>query len=172
MVGRVLVPGQIPRHHERDRHRVPKHHLDCRRRDRRQIKRAQLPLQRQMHVHITRGGKRVALHRGHRHEVDALGPRAWHEAEELFGGARLAEQNEDVAGGEGANVSVERVDGGEEGGADAEGDERLGDLVSDEAGLSNAGEENGTGGREKGARECQGLGEREILEEEVEVALL
>lgn len=36
---------------------------------------------------------------------------------------------------------LEGVEGGEEVGADAEGDEGLGDLVSDEAGLANAGEE-------------------------------
>jgi hypothetical protein len=91
-----------------------------------------------MHVHITRGGKYVALYGGHRHEIRSLGPRARHEAEELFGGARLAEQNEDVAGGEGADVSVERVNGGKEGGVDTEGDERLGDLVRNEAELFNA----------------------------------
>lgn len=67
---------------------------------------------------------------------------------------------------------MEGVDGGEECGADAERDEGLGDLVGDEAGLADAGEEDGAGGGEEGARESKGLGEGEILEEVVQVALL
>ncbi|KAL0009801.1 hypothetical protein SO802_004909 [Lithocarpus litseifolius] len=46
------------------------------------------------------------------------------------GAAGLAEEDDDVGGGENADVAVEGVDGGEEGGADAEGDEGLGDLLA------------------------------------------
>lgn len=45
-----------------------------------------------------------------------------------------------------ADVAVEGVEGREKGGADGEGDEGLGDLLGDEAGLADAGEEDGAGG--------------------------
>ena len=106
-----------------------------------------------MHVHVTNGSERIALNRGEGDQVRAFSANARDEAEELVGIAGLAEEDDDVGGGENADVAVEGVDGGEEGGADAEGDEGLGDLVGDEAGLADAGEEDGAGGREEGASE-------------------
>jgi len=47
---------------------------------------------------------------------------------------------------------VERVHRRQEGGADAERDERLRDLVGNEAGLADAGEEDGAGGVKESAR--------------------
>lgn len=67
---------------------------------------------------------------------------------------------------------MERVHRRQEGGADAERDERLRDLVRNEAGLADAGEEDGAGGVKEGAREGQGLRVVDVVEEEVEVALL
>lgn len=71
-----------------------------------------------------------------------------------------------------ANVAVEGVERREKGGADGERDEGLGDLLGDEAGLADAGEEDGAGGVQEGLGEGQGLGEVEVLEEVVEVVLL
>jgi len=48
---------------------------------------------------------------------------------------------------------VERVDRRQEGGADAERDERLRDLVGDEAGLADTSEEDCACGVKEGARE-------------------
>ena len=125
-----------------------------------------------MHVHIADGSERISLDGGEGDKVGALGAHARYEAEELFGVAGLAEQNDDVARGENANVAVEGIDRGEERRANAEGDEGLRDLVGDEAGFADAGEEDGSGGGEEGVSEGQGLWEGEVLEEEVEVALL
>lgn len=44
--------------------------------------------------------------------------------------------------------------------------------MSDETGLVDAGEEDGAGGLEEGASECQALGTTNVVEEEVELNLL
>lgn len=44
--------------------------------------------------------------------------------------------------------------------------------MGDESGFSNAGEEDGAGGIQEGLSKGQGLGEVEVLEEEIEVFLL
>lgn len=150
MVRRVLLLRQLPRRHHRHRHRIPKNHLYRRRRHWREIERAELPLQRQMDIHITDSGEQALLRRRDGDEISALGPRAGDEAEELVGVAGLAEEDEEVGGREDADVAVEGVDGGEEGGANAKGDEGLGDLLGDESGLADAGEEDGAGGVEEG----------------------
>lgn len=172
MICGVLLLGEVPGAHERDGDGVAEDHLNGGGGHRSQIEGAELPLQRQMHLHVADGGQGIPLDGCDGDEEGALGLGARDEAEELFGVAGLAEEDEDVAGGENADVAVEGVDGGEEAGADAEGDEGLGDLVGHEAGLADAGEEDGAGGLEEGAGECEGLGEVQVLEEEVEVALL
>ncbi|KAJ1380514.1 hypothetical protein SESBI_45954 [Sesbania bispinosa] len=48
----------------------------------------------------------------------------------------FTEKDEDIAITEDSNVTVESAEGGGEGRVDAEGDECLGDLVSDEVGFS------------------------------------
>lgn len=48
----------------------------------------------------------------------------------------------------------------------------MGDLISDEARLADAGEENGATRIKEGLGEGEGLGEVEVLEEEIEMALL
>ena len=153
MIRSVLFLGQVPRRHERNSDGITENHLDRRGSDRSEIEGAQFSLQRQMHVHVTNGSERIALNRGEGDQVRAFSANARDEAEELVGVAGLAEEDDDVGGGENADVAVEGVDGGEEGGADAEGDEGLGDLVGDEAGLADAGEEDGAGGGEEGASE-------------------
>jgi hypothetical protein len=67
---------------------------------------------------------------------------------------------------------MESIDGGEEGRADAKRNKSLGDLVSDETGFADAGEEDGAGGVEEGAGEGEGLGVIDVVEEEVEMAPL
>jgi hypothetical protein len=67
-----------------------------------------------MHVHIADGNESIVLDGGKGDEVHALGTYARNEAEKLFGVAGLAEQNDDVATGENANVAVERDERGEE----------------------------------------------------------
>ena len=67
---------------------------------------------------------------------------------------------------------MEGVDRGEEGGANAERDEGLGDLLGDEARLADAGEENGALGIKKGLSEFEGLVGIKIVKEEVEILLL
>lgn len=65
------------------------------------------------------------------------------------------------------------VNGGEEGGAgEAKGGDHLGKLLGDDAGFSNAGEEDGTGCVEKRLREVCSLGEVEEVEEVIDVAAL
>lgn len=172
MIGGVFLFGQITRTHQRNGHRIPKNHLDRSGGHRREIKGAQLALERQIDIHIAEPSEHIAVDGGDRDEIGALGPSAGNEAEKLVGVAGLAEEDEEVGGGQNADVAVEGVEGGEEGGAEAEGDEGLGDLAGDEAGLADAGEEDGAGGIEEGEGEGEGLGEVEIVEEEVEVILL
>ncbi|KAJ1399765.1 hypothetical protein SESBI_30068 [Sesbania bispinosa] len=62
----------------------------------------------------------------------------------------LAEKEEDIAITEDSNVTVESVEGGGEGRANAEGDECLGDLVSDEVRFADGGEDDGAGDVEEG----------------------
>ena len=67
-----------------------------------------------MHVHIADGSESIALDGGKGDEVHAFDPYARNEAEKLFGVAGLAEQKDDVARGENANVFVEHIKRGEE----------------------------------------------------------
>ncbi|RDY14465.1 hypothetical protein CR513_00472, partial [Mucuna pruriens] len=78
---------------------------------------------------------------------------AWYQAKELLSGARLVEEDKDkdVIVGEDSNVVMEHNDRQEEGGANVEGDECLGDLVHNERKLANVGEEEGVGNMEKGS---------------------
>lgn len=172
VIAGVLLLGQIPGLHERDRDGVAENHLNGGGGDRSQIEGAELPLEGQVHVHVANGGEGIAVDGGDRDQISPLGLGAGDEPEELVGVAGLAKEDEDIARGENANVAVEGVDGGEEGGGDGEGDESLGDLAGDEAGLADAGEEDGAAGVEEGAGEGKGLGEVEVAEEEVEVVLL
>ena len=153
MVRGVLLLGEIPRLHERDGDGVAEHHLNSGGCHRREVERTELSLERQMHGHVARRGERVAFNGGERDEERAVGPRTRHKAEELLGGAGLAEEDEHIAIGEDSNVAVESVHRREERGANAQRDERLRDLVRDEAGFSDAGEEDGAGGIEERARE-------------------
>lgn len=174
VIGRVLVPRQIPRPHERDRHRVAENHLNRGRSHRRQIERAQLPLQRQMHVQVTHSPQQIVLGRGHRDQVRPFRLGAGSQLEQLLRVSGLAEEDNGVGrtAAENADVAVQGVDRGEEGGANAEGDEGLGDLLGDEARLADAGEEDGALDFEKGLGEYEGLVEIKVMEEEVEILLL
>lgn len=172
MIGGVFLFGQIARAHQRNGHSIPKNHLDGSGGHRRQIKGAQFALERQIDIHIANPSKHIALDGGDRDKIGTLSPSAGNEAEEFLGVAGLAEEYKNVAGIQNADIPMEGIERGEEGGADAEGDEGLGDLAGDEAGLADAGEEDGAGGIEEGEGEVEGLGEVEIVEEEVEVILL
>lgn len=126
-----------------------------------------------MHIHVANSGERIPRHGRERNQKRAFSPNAWDKAEELLGGAGLAEENEDISGGKGANVAMEGIERGEKRGADAERDEGLRNLVGDEGGFANASEEDGAGGGgEESAGEIKGLGEIEVLEEVVEMVLL
>ena len=125
-----------------------------------------------MHIHIANSSERIPRDGGERHQEGSPSLSAGDETEQLLGGAGLAEEDENVAGGESADVAVKRVERGEEGGAEAEGDEGLGDFVGDEGGFADAGEEDGAGGGEEEAGEGEGLGEVEVFEEVVEEVLL
>lgn len=175
VIGGVSLLTQIPGAHQGDGDGIPENHLDRGRGDGGEVERAQLPLQRQIHVHVATALQQVLLGGRDGDQERAFRAGAGHQPQELLGVARFAEEDEDVAVGEDADVAVEGVDGGQEAGADAEGDEGLGDLVGDEAGLADAGEEDGAAGagfEEEGLGEAEGLGEVEVVEEEVEVALL
>lgn len=67
---------------------------------------------------------------------------------------------------------MKSVDRREKRSANAKGDESLGDFISDEAGLTDAGEEDGTLSVEQSPREGQSLSPVEVLEEVVQMALL
>lgn len=125
-----------------------------------------------MHIQITRSSQHITFHRRHRYQVRAFGACAGHEPEELLGVAGFTEEHDDVVGGDDSDVAVESVERREKGGGDAEGDESLRDLVSDEAGFADAGEEDCAGGMEERAGEGQGLGMVDVVEEEVDVVLL
>lgn len=153
MVRSVLVAAEILGDHQRNRHGVSEHHLDSGGGDGGQIEGAQFSLERQMHVEIANGHQGIGANRGDADEKHALSLGAGDEAHELVGVAALAEHDEQIPGGENADVAVERVERGEEGGLDAERDERLGDLLGDEAGLADAGEENGALSIEEGVGE-------------------
>ncbi|KAM1412505.1 hypothetical protein ACFXTO_025224 [Malus domestica] len=137
-IGGVLFFGETFGAHERDRDGVAEDHLDGGGGDRSQIEGAEFSLHWQMHVHVAERGKGIAVNGGDGDEKGVFGLGAGDEAEELLGGAGLAEDDQNVDFGEGVDVVVEGVERGEKAGADAEGDEDLGDLVGDEAGLADA----------------------------------
>lgn len=127
-----------------------------------------------MHVQITHGLQQILLGRGHRDQERPFGLGARNQSEQLIGVAGLAEEDNRVgrAAAENADVPMQSVDGGEEGGANAKGDQGLGDLLGDEARLADPGEKNGALGFEKGLGEFEGLVEIEVMEEVVEILLL
>lgn len=172
VVSGVLVLGEIPSSHEGDGDGVAKHHLNRGGGNRSEVERTELALEREVDMHIAEGGEGGGEDGGEGDEASAFGSGAWDQSEELVGGAGFAEEDEDVAVGEDADVAVEGVEGVEEGGADAEGDEGLGDFVGDEAGFADAGEEDGARRVEEGAGEGEGLGVVDVGEEVVEVVLL
>lgn len=172
MIGGVLLLTQISGTHKRNSHPIHKNHLDGGVGDGRQIKGAQFSLQRQMHIHIAHSRQRIPLDGSEGDQIGPFGPRTGYQPDELVGGTRLAEEDEEIAMGEDADVAMEGVDGEQKRGSNSEGDEGLGDLVGDKTGLADAGEEDGAGGMEEGAVEGQGLGMINVVEEEVEVVLL
>lgn len=91
--------------------------------------RTELSLEQQMHSHVTRRRKHVAFVEGEHDEEFALRPCVRHQAEELLGGARIAEEDEHVAIGEYSNVAMESIHRWEERQADVKRDEHLQDLV-------------------------------------------
>lgn len=175
MICSISLLGQILCPHQSDCYRVPEHHLNSGGGHRSKIKRTELPFEGQPHVHVAAALQEALLGRGHGDQEGTLGTGAGDEPEELLSIAGLTEEHEDIAVRKDPDVPMEGVDGREEGGASAEGDEGLGDLVGDEAGLSDACEEDGAaeGGE---AQEClgegEGLGEVEVPEEVIEMALL
>lgn len=172
MVGGVDLPCQVPGPHEGNGDRIPKNHLDGGGGDRGEVERAQFPLEGEEDAKIAALVEKATLRGGNGDKHCAAVAGEGGQAEELLGRARFAEQDEDVPGGEGADVAVESVEGGQEGGRDAEGDEGGGDLAGDEAGLANAGEEDGAGGGKECAGEGKDMGEVEVSEEVVDVFLL
>ncbi|KAK8640233.1 hypothetical protein V6N13_007992 [Hibiscus sabdariffa] len=87
---------------------------------------------------------------GNQNEINPLGSSTGDEMQEFFGGAGFREEDEDVGRGECANVAVEGIERGEEGGADAERNQGLGDLIGDEPRFFDAREENGAAGMKEG----------------------
>lgn len=112
VVRRILFLAQTPRPHKCDRNSIPKNHLDSRRRHRSKIERAQLTLQRQMHIQISDTHQTVGLHRRHGYQVNPLGLRAGHELQQFLGIPTLTEHNEQILGRQNADVAVKRVDRG------------------------------------------------------------
>lgn len=118
MIGRVLLLSQVPSSHKRNSHGVAKYHLDRSGSDRRQIEGTQLPLQRQMHIHVASVGQGIVRNGGNRNEINPLGSGTGKETKEFFSRAGFRKEDENVGGGECANVAVESVERGEERGAD------------------------------------------------------
>ena len=77
------------------------------------------------------------------HEGDLHALESGEEAEEFFGLAAVGEGDEDVMGGEHAEVAVDGFGGMEEVRRGAGGTEGGGDLAGDDAGFAHTGEENG-----------------------------
>lgn len=168
MVRSILVLGEPFGAHDGGDDGVAEDHLNGRGGDGGEAEGAELPLKRQMHVHVAEGREGVGLDGGDGEEGGGLGAGAGDEAEELVGGSGFGDEDEEVAGEEGADVAVEGVDGGEVGGAgEAEGGEGLGELVGHEPGLADAGEEDGGGGGEEALGERLRLGQIQIVEEMV-----
>lgn len=153
VIAGVVILTQISGSHKRNSHRIPENHLDGRGRHRRQVKRAQFSLQRQMHVHIAHARQRIPFHGGDRDQIGPFGLRAGHKPNKFLGGTRFAEEDENVPLGENSDIAMESVHRGQECGSDAQGDKSLGDLVGDEAGFADAREEDGAGGIEEGTSE-------------------
>lgn len=173
MIGRVLLLGQPLGAHDGGHNRVTEHHLNGCGRDGGQTERAQLPLQRQMNVHVADSREGIALDGGDGDERGTLGSGAGDEVEEFVGGSGFGDEDEEIAGEEGADVAVEGVDRGEVGGAgEAEGSEGLGELVGHETGLADAREKDGRWGGEEALGKGLGLGQIETVEEMVEMMLL
>ena len=81
------------------------------------------------------------------------------EGEELFGFAACGEGDDEVAGGEHAEVAVEGFGGMEEVGGGSGGAEGGGDLAGDDAAFADAGEEDAVMCFRGGDEEVDGLGE-------------
>ncbi len=95
------------------------------------------------------------------------------QTEDLFGLAGVGEGEDEVAGGDHAEVAVEGFGGVEEEGGGAGGAEGGGDLAGDDAGLADAGEGDAAAGLERGAEvegavECGAGGAVEAVGEVVQ----
>ena len=81
------------------------------------------------------------------------------QAEKLFGLAAVGEGEDDVAGGEHAEVAVNGLGGVEEVGGRAGGAERGGDLAGDDAALADAGDDDASGAVGRVKQQIDRLGE-------------
>lgn len=147
VVKRVLLASEVLGLHERDGDGVAEEHLNGSRGDGREIKRAQLPLQRQAHMHVAHLPQVGVFKRRDPHEVRALGASARDESVELLGGARLAEQHQHVIRPHEADVAVQRIGGRQEHRLRARGHQRLSALLRHEPALPHAREEDHALGR-------------------------
>lgn len=172
MISCILFFGQIPSAHHSNRHCVPKHHLNGRRRNWRQIKRTQLPLNRQMHIHITNIRKRITLNRRHRHQIRTLSLGARDDSQQLLRVSALTKQNQNVLIVQDPDIAVKGVDRVEKTGLDTERDQCLGDFVGDESGLADTCEKDCAPTFEEGLGERQSLRQGKMSKEVVKVVLL
>ncbi|KAF7135991.1 hypothetical protein RHSIM_Rhsim08G0010300 [Rhododendron simsii] len=156
--GRVIRGVLLPRQIHGDCHCVPKHYQDHGRHHRCQVKWAQLLFQQQIHIQITHRHQLIRLAQHHTYQVGPFSLRTWHQPQQLLARgigafwlikARTLQRIRGngvgceggfipvFVGGEdgGLGMMVEGVEGGDEGGADARGDEGLGDLVGNKVEL-------------------------------------
>jgi hypothetical protein len=72
-----------------------------------------------MHIHITNTSEWIPRNRGKRHQKGSFSSSARDKTEKLLGGARFAEENENIAWRKSANVTMKRIERGEERGTEA-----------------------------------------------------
>ena len=103
-----------------------------------------------MHIHTANTGQDIPLHRHHRDKKSPFSLRTRNKLYKLLGVSGFAKEDKNIAAGQNADIAMKGIDWGEEVGGDAERDEGLRDLPGYEAGLADAGEEDGAGGNRGG----------------------
>jgi len=156
MAAREILGAETTRFEQGDGQRVAHRELRGGRCGRRQIQRAGFLGHTRVQMHIGMGGQRRFRVPGHRDQLGALALERRHNRQQLFRRARIRQADEDIVGGDHAEVAMAGFGRMHEEGRGAGRGQGGGDLAGDMSGLTHARDHHAAAA---GENQCDGIAE-------------